>query len=177
MLLLIIVDLLLLSTWLSPIYNLSWLEVSWRWSSAWLLLVGRLDGQAAAAQTGLLLMRGGRLLLLDGQAAAAETSLLLLLVGGGIMLLLGGRAAAGCCLMLLLLLGGGLLLRAAASPLLAPATWRRNPFQELGLDVPLGEIYCDIFGACGKDISCYLQSCSSWSCGNFDKREDPIFSK
>ena len=172
MLLLIIVNLFLLPTWLSPIYNLSWLEVSWRWSNAWLLLVGRLDGQAAA-QTGLLLMRGGRLLLLDGQAAA-QTGLLLL-VGGGRLLL--GRAAAGCCLMLLLLLGGGLLLRAAASPLLAPATWRRNPFQELGLDVPLGERCCNIFGAHGKDISCYLQSCSSWSCGNFDKREDPIFSK
>ena len=102
MLLLIIIDLLLLPTGLSPVYNLSLLEVSWRWSSA-LLLVGWLDGQAAA-ETRLLLVGGGRLLLL-----------------------LGGRAAAGCCL-LLLLLGGGLLLRAAAPPLLTPATWRRGAF-------------------------------------------------
>ena len=104
MLLLIIIDLLLLPTGLSPVYNLSLLEVSWRWSSA-LLLVGWLDGQAAA-ETSLLLVGGGRLLLL---------------------LLLGGRAAAGCCL-LPLLLGGGLLLRAAVPPLLIPATWRRSAF-------------------------------------------------
>ena len=104
MLLLVIIDLLLLPTGLSPVYNLSLLEVSWRWSSA-LLLVGWLDGQAAA-ETSLLLVGGGRLLLL----------------------LLGGRAAAGCCLLLLLLLGGGLLLRAAVPPLLIPATWRRSAF-------------------------------------------------
>ena len=103
MLLLVIIDLLLLPTGLSPVYNLSRLEVSWRWSSA-LLLVGWLDGQAAA-ETSLQLVGGGRLLLL----------------------LLGGRAAAGCCL-LLLLLGGGLLLGAAAPPLLTPATWRRGAF-------------------------------------------------
>ena len=104
MLLLVIIDLLLLPTGLSPVYNLSRLEVSWRWSSA-LLLVSWLDGQAAA-ETRLLLVGGGRLLLL-----------------------LGGRAAAGCCLLLLLLLlGGGLLLRAAAPPLLTPATWRRGAF-------------------------------------------------
>ena len=106
MLLLIIIDLLLLPTGLSPVYNLSLLEVSWRWSSA-LLLVGWLDGQAAA-ETSLLLVGGGRLLLL----------------------LLGGRAAAGCWMLLLLplLLGGGLLLRAAVPPLLIPATWRRSAF-------------------------------------------------
>ena len=104
MLLLVIIDLLLLPTGLSPVYNLSLLEVSWRWSSA-LLLVGWLDGQAAA-ESRLHLVGGGRLLLL----------------------LLGGRAAAGCCLLLLLLLGGGLLLRAAVPPLLIPATWRRSAF-------------------------------------------------
>ena len=103
MLLLVIIDLLLLPTGLSPVYNLSLLEVSWRWSSA-LLLVGWLDGQAAA-EIRLMLVGGGSLLLL----------------------LLGGRAAAGCCL-LLLLLGGGLLLGAAAPPLLTPATWRRGAF-------------------------------------------------
>ena len=41
-----------------------------------------------------------------------------------------------------------------------------------------GKRVLHIFMATGKTESgCYLQSCSSWSCGNFDKREDPIFSK
>ena len=86
----------------------------------------------------------------------------------------------GCCWLL--------SAAAAAGPRSARARSPSSPYpsnleevypQEVGPGCTFGRMMLlHFFGASGKTESgCYLQSCSSWSCGNFDKREDPIFSK